>query len=338
MLLASLLVMTSLGQLVVKSPAIAFKTSEFAAHYGRLRSQQLSKEKGYEDAVKILSELEQVFPDRIIQRNGVTVEAKISGQEKVNELFWRSIDILAFSAGSMEGLDLMSQRISRPIGGSIPVGTVTQSIKQAMHLSKAAFAREWESSRTELSFLIEDWTKAYVMKSDVVLSSIIKRLKFEKAPTSVTILLVPALGGKEGMTMQTPEGIVVVMSAGKHRGSAFAEVAFHETAHVLDSISGEKSVLGRLRANLAKENIPTAVAEQVAHLFIFFASEESVRGMVGDSTYRSVGENEGIYSRFPQHVYSAARRAFFGLEDGEEKALHELAKSLGIHEQMNSRN
>src|SRR5579872_328368 len=103
-------------------PRINLSVSKFAAHYGLIRAMEEAKEApatpGLRVAVSDLEALERKFPNRIKTRAGAVIEASSGGQNRVNELYWRTLDAFTFSAGSVDRMADTAHVVPK-IGGEL---------------------------------------------------------------------------------------------------------------------------------------------------------------------------------------------------------------------------
>ncbi|MCC7229735.1 MAG: hypothetical protein IT203_05025 [Fimbriimonadaceae bacterium] len=312
---------------LARASIINLSTSEYAARYGYLRSIQVrATDPSFASAIRALTELEQMFPNKITLRDGRTLEAKDVGQPRIDELYWRSIDVLAYTAGSEEGLDLIPMRIGRPMGGLLPIKEVVAKLQSAMSAAKQPFASKWTDYKSRVDDAITTWKGSVGPKSDELLTWIAGRLKMATVPKSIQILVLPYSGGKEGMTIQTLDGWKVVIGAEKYTRYDFAEVVLHESTHVMDLISREKSLLARVRTALVKDNLDTTAQEQVPHLMIFEAAADAIKSI--EPHHRPVGESNGAYSRLPKQFLPAVRAAKHLLVTDEDAGLRKLIEVL----------
>jgi hypothetical protein len=102
------MLLTCLAAILLQVPQIELRTSRFSAQYGYIRSLAEGNERAstpsLEKAVEEMRGLESSFPNQIKTRTGAVIEAGNSGQARVNELYWRTLDALVFSSGSVEQL------------------------------------------------------------------------------------------------------------------------------------------------------------------------------------------------------------------------------------------
>jgi hypothetical protein len=300
---------------VTQAQVIQLSTSKFGSHFGYLRHLMTapSADAAFGDSVAALWELEKQFPDQITLRSGKVHDAKDVGKPRIQELYWRSIDVLAYSSTDLSMLRTLPTRIDRPIGRHLPIKQAVQAVEKAIKLSEKAWERSWEARRLELKSQQQVWQNIYGGRADRDLRDIAARLGFSKTPTKVEIVMLPYMGGKEGMTIQTMDGWKVIIGSNAHQSSAFAEVVLHETAHVMDLLSGENSFIGHLRKTLTDARRSEQEIEQIPHLIIFLAGATQIQSR--EPQHRPVGAQTGAFDRLPAKFFEAARAGFEKLPD-----------------------
>lgn len=307
---------------------IQLSTSKFGGQYGYLRYQmgQETPDPAHVDAVKVLRELEAKFPEKITLRSGVTHEAKDVGAARIGELYWRSVDVLAYSSVDIAMLRTLPTRIGKPIGGHLPIKDAVDVVERALTLSAKTWDAGWDKRRLEIKSQQQVWESVYGGRSDRDLRAIAAKLGLSKIPEKVEIVMLPYAGSQEGMTLQTMDGWKVIIGSQTHQSSAFAEVVLHEATHVMDLISGQESALARLRKILAEAKRPALEIEQVPHLLIFFAAAAQIRSR--EAAHRPVGEVMGAYNRVDKKLLDAAKAGFEKLPD-EAAAARAIIERLG---------
>jgi hypothetical protein len=317
--IAIALLTAALGQ----ADIIQISTSKFSAHYGYLRhlATQETVPKEFAESIRLLSELEKTFPEKITMRSGKVYEVKEVGRARVNELYWRSVDVIVFTASALDTLRRMPERLNRPVGGALGVKPIVDSVEKALTASAQAYEPVWLEQRLKIKDQQQIWESLYAGRADDMLQSIADRLKFEVLPKKIEIVVLPFTGGKEGMTLQTLEGWKVVVGAQTHEGSAFAEVVLHEATHVMDIVSMDKSYLARLRKALAEAKRSEQEVEQIPHLLIFMSAADAIRQR--EKSHQPVGERTGAYGRLAKKLLEAAKAGFEKLPDegGATKAI-----------------
>lgn len=281
-------------------PRIGLSTSQFAAQYGLLRAMQEAKEKpspkGLQAAVDQLSAIEHSFPSRIRSRSGAVIDAASAGQARVSELYWRTLDALVYSSGSDESLNEIPALMPK-IGGELDTSGAIGRIEKALEVSKQDFdSGLWPGEKREADNVIAGFEAVPKEKRDEALTFILRTAGIAKSPKLIDILVIPRMAGKEGMTVRTPDGTLVVIGGEKYRGSDFAEVVLHESTHVLDTFAGDDSLFEKLRAALREAKRPFFEIEQVPHVAMFVLAAEAVRRNI-DRSHVDVGTTFGAYAR-----------------------------------------
>lgn len=324
MLLALIAAITTTS---VKANAIELSTSKFGAQYGYLRHLMTapSADAQYVDAVTALNALTAKFPDKITLRSGKTYDVKDVGEARLQELYWRSIDVLAYSSIDLAMLRSLPNRLQKPIGGFLPIKDAVEIVEKAMTLSQKPWEASWEKYRLDIKSQQQVWQNVYGIRADRDLRDIAKKLAFSKVPDRVEIVMLPFTGGKEGMTLQTMDGWKVVIGSQTHQSSAFAEVVLHEATHVMDLVSGEDSFLARLRKALVEAKRPDQEVEQVPHVLIFLAAAAQIQSR--EPGHKPVGEVTGAFGRLPKKLVDAARSGFAQLPD-EPAAIKAILDAL----------
>ncbi|HTQ08578.1 MAG TPA: hypothetical protein VMI31_00760 [Fimbriimonadaceae bacterium] len=281
-------------------PAIHLSQSEFAAQYGTIRAMEEAKETpeapGLRKAVEDLAALQHRFPSRIKTRAGQLVEAEKDGRARVDGLYWRTLDALTFSAESAEGLNRIPD-IMPKVGGELDASDAFGTIRKALDESKDEFASKlWPSERSAAQSCIDSFDEIPPAKRDAAIRFILQTAGIKKQPNSIEMLIVPRMAGPEGMTVRTMTGPLVIIGAGKYRGSDFDEVVLHEATHVFDTVAGTESLFGELRAAAQAANRSAFDVEEVPHTAMFLLAAEAIRLFV-DPKHKDVGETFGIYAR-----------------------------------------
>jgi hypothetical protein len=306
---------------------VDLSTSKFAAHYGYLRqvASSPSADARYGEAASILMKLQESFPNEIALRSGITQKASDVGQERINELYWRSIDVLAYSSRDVGVLASIPARFPRPIGGKLDTKSVVDKVIAALNSSSKAWDEDWKKHERDVKSQIQVWTSVYGGHVDPDLRKISEKFGMSKMPDKVDIVVLPFTGGKEGMTLQTLEGWRVVIGAKSFDSSAFAEVVLHESVHVLDVLNRDSGYLALIRKELIAAKRPPLEIEQIPHVSIFLAAAERIRAR--EPKHKPVGEL-GAFDRLPKKLVDAARAGFVKLPD-QEAAVREVLARLG---------
>lgn len=306
---------------------VELSTSKFAAQYGFLRHLAESKgeEPRYAEALSAMRKLEASFPDEITVRSGAAYKATDVGRERVNELYWRSIDVLVYSSRDAGVLAVIPERIPRPIGGKLDAKPAIELILAALKSSSKAWEDDWKRFESDVRSQIQVWTGVYGGHVDPDLRKVSEKLGMERLPEKVEFLVLPYFGGKEGMTLQTLDGWKVVIGAKAFDSTAFAEVVLHEATHVLDVLNRESGYLAKLRKALADANRSPAEIEQIPHVTIFIAAAERIHAR--EPNYKSVGDRSA-FERLPKPIVESAKAGFARLPD-QVQAVRELLAKLG---------
>ncbi|HWA82217.1 MAG TPA: hypothetical protein VG820_02195 [Fimbriimonadaceae bacterium] len=300
-------------------PHLHLSTSEFAAQYGVLRAMEEAREapadEGMKAAVAELTKLELSFPNQIRLRSGEVVGPN---SDRVKELYWRTIDALTFSAGSADDLDRVAELLPK-IGGQLDTEAAMAAIRKALAVSKKDFeAKVWPVERQSAQECIDSFAAIPTGKQDSAIRFIVDTAGIEKAPEQIDILVLPRMAGKEGMTVRTRTGTLIIIGAGKYRGADFDEVVLHEATHVLDTASGPDSLFGKLRSALKAAGRPPFEIEQVPHVSMFLLAAEATRRFI-DPKHKDVGETFGAYSRGLDPLRKAVEPELKKVIEGKEK-------------------
>lgn len=283
----------------MKAPQIKLGSSGQAAFYGYLRSVQESGEKpaspGVQQAVDTLATLERSFPSQIRTRSGAVLTASTSSQAKINELYWRTLDALVYGAQGPTPLTDIAKTMPK-IGGELETASALQSISDALKVSGSDFNRMWPKMSEETSAQREAFAAIPTEKRDAAMRFIVEKSGVKSAPEEIEVFPIPRMAGKEGMTVRTPKGLLVIIGTSKYQGADFAEVVLHESTHVLDTLGGDQTLFARLRAALKAANRPAAEVEHIPHVCMFLIAAEATRRNI-DGKHKDVGETFGAYSR-----------------------------------------
>lgn len=315
-------------------PRIHLSLSAFAAQYGALRAMLESKEmpasQGMKAGVEDLARIEQSFPHVIRTRTGEMIEGPPA---KVTELYWRTLDALTFSAGSADRLGDVAE-IMPKIGGELDTGAAMRGIQHAVDESKQDFdSQVWPREARVAQECVDSFEKISVEKQDEALRFIMRAAGIAKAPKQIEILVLPRMAGKEGMTVRTPGGTLIVIGAGKYRGADFAEVVLHEATHVLDTAAGQDSFFGKLRVALKAAGHSAFELEQGPHVAMFLLAAEATRRNF-DSKHKDVGETFGAYSRGLEplrKVVEPVLRKLIAHEIDADAAVQAIVGRLAFH-------
>jgi hypothetical protein len=297
-------------------PEIKLSTSRFVAQWGYVRAAVEAKEApttpGLKAAYDDLIQFDSNLPIRIKTRTGAVVE----GRDKAGPLFWRTLDALVFSAGSVDDLARIPELMPK-IGGELDAESAVKLISKAMTEARPEFdAAVWHTAKKESQGRIDEFKAIPVENREAALRSILAWSGIAKAPERVSLLTVPKMAGKEGMTVRTPSGPLVVIGAARYVGADFAEVVLHESTHVLDSAAGEDSLFGRLRVALKAAKRPDFEVEQAPHVCMFLMAAEAVRRSI-DPTHRDVGATFGVYGRGLEPLRKVVEPEMRKLMDGK---------------------
>lgn len=311
--------------MIASADVVQLSTSKFAGHYGYLRHSagNPNPDIRYAEAISILKKIQDGFPNEIMVRSGTTYKAAEVGQDRINELYWRSIDVLAYSSRDAGVLATIPERIPRPIGGKLDAKTVVSQLLAALKSSSTAWDSDWKKSEMEVKSQIQVWNSVYGGHADPDLRKIAEKLGMEKSPEKVEIVVLPYSGGKEGMTLQTLDGWKVVIGAKAFDSTAFGEVVLHEATHVLDVLNRESSYLAKLRKALTDAKRSPSEVDQISHVSIFLAAAERIQSR--EPKHKPVGER-GAFGRLPKNQVEAARAGFAKLPNQEEAVKEVLAK------------
>jgi hypothetical protein len=312
MVLAAALMLFSRAEL----PEIKLSISRFVAQWGHLRALTEEPEPprapGLKSALDALAALDRSLPTRIKTRSGTVVE----GREKAAPLYWRTLDALVYSAGSVEDLSRIPELMPK-IGGELDAESTMKTVAKALTESRSFFGSDiWPAAQKSARTRIDEFQGIPVEKRDAAVRSILTWAGIAKSPERVSLLIVPRMAGKEGMTVRTPTGPLVVIGAAKYAGADFAEVVLHESTHVFDSFAGEESLFGRLRVALKAANRSAFEIEQVPHVCMFLMAAEAVRRNI-DSKHKDVGETFGAYSRGLEPLRKVVEPELRKLMDGK---------------------
>lgn len=276
---------------LIATPKLNLSTSAYAAQYGYIRAAQEAKEET--SASQHLNSLQKGFPPQFTTRSGRTVTEP---QAQVTELYWRTIDALAFSAGDASRL-VSIPAVMPKIGGALDSNEVVNALTKALEESKANFNTEvWPAGERAVKKQIDAFQAIPEAKRNLAVEFILKAAGIAKAPVGVDILVIPKMPGREGMTVRTPAGTRIVISIGKYEGVDFAEVVLHEATHVFDTTAGEESLFAKLRKALTEAKRPGFEVEQVPHVCMFLLAAEATRKFI-DPSHKDVGETFGAYER-----------------------------------------
>lgn len=281
-------------------PAIHLSTSQFTAEYGYLRSLEEAGERSsdpnLQGSIDALAKLEKSFPDQIKTRSGAVIKAIEGSHGNVDALYWRTLDALTFSAGSTERLSSIPDLMPL-VGGQLDSTKAFGTIAQAMKGFAPTFAKNvWPDMEREAQARISEFMAAPEAKRKAALEFIIKNAGLTNPPTSVDIQVIPRMAGKEGMTVRTPGGTLIIIGSGKYERDDFVEVVLHESTHVLDTSAGADSLFGKLRKALTAKGRPAFEIEQVPHVCMFVLAAMAVRQEIAPN-HKDVGETFGAYSR-----------------------------------------
>lgn len=275
---------------LIATPKLNLSTSAYAAQYGYIRAAQEAKEET--SASQQLNSLQKGFPPQFTTRSGRTVTEP---QAQVTELYWRTIDALAFSAGDASRL-VSIPAVMPKIGGAFDSNKAVAALTKALEESKAHFQSDvWPAGEKSVRKQIDAFLAIPEAKRDAAIEFILKNAGITKAPMSVDILVVPKMPGREGMTVRTPGGTRIIISVGKYEGADFAEVVLHEATHVLDAAS-EDGLFVKLRKALQDAKRPAFEIEQIPHVCMFILAAEATRRFI-EPTHKDVGETHGAYER-----------------------------------------
>ncbi|HVT13053.1 MAG TPA: hypothetical protein VHE55_12385 [Fimbriimonadaceae bacterium] len=314
------------------APRLHLSTSEFASQYGTLRAMEEAREvpaeEGMKAAVEELAKLEQSFPNQIRMRSGEVVGPN---SDRVKELYWRTIDALTFSAGSPDDLDHVAELLPK-IGGELDTGAATAAVQKALALSKEDFeAKVWPKERQTAQECVESFATISTDKQEAAIRFVAEAAGIAKTPKEIDILVVPRMAGKEGMTVRTRSGTLIVIGAGKYRGADFDEVVFHEATHVLDTAAGLDSLFGKLRSALKAANRTPFEIEQVPHVAMFLLAAEATRRFI-DPKHKDVGDTFGTYTRGLQPlrvVVEPVLKKLIAHEIDMDEAVRTIVSGLG---------
>jgi hypothetical protein len=312
-------------------PEIKFSTSRFVAQWGYLRSLVEEPDRFRPQAMRValgeLSALDRSLPTRIKTRAGAVIE----GSEKAAPLYWRTLDALVYSAGSVEDLSRIPE-IMPKIGGELDAESTMKTIAKALSESRTFFDSDlWPTAQKSARTRIDEFQGIPMEKRNAAVRSILSWSGIAKSPERVSLLVVPRMAGKEGMTVRTPTGPFVVIGAAKYAGADFAEVVLHESTHVFDSFAGEESLFGRLRLALKAAKRSAFEVEQVPHVCMFLMAAEAVRRVI-DPLHRDVGATFGAYSRGLEPLRKLVEPELRKLMDGkcsQDEAVKAIVATMG---------
>jgi hypothetical protein len=281
-----------------RAPTLHVATSHFAAQYGYLRSalETPSADPGVRAGVDQLAALERAFPAQFQSRDGRTVTAADAGSAAVAALYWRVIDALVFGTGTDDALVKVAEAVPR-VGDQLDTAIAMRAVADALHATQVAYDRDvWPEAQRDVTAHVAAFEAIPSDSRDAAMRFMLETAGVVSPPARVDLLLVPRLPGKEGMTVRTPAGPVVVIGVDKYRDSDLAEVALHEALHVVDATAGEGALFDKLRAALRAAHRPAFEVEQVPHVCMFVLAAEAVRRAI-DPTHVDVGRTFGAYAR-----------------------------------------
>lgn len=287
--LSLLAVSTSLSPSV---PAVDLRTNTYAATYGMLRARMIDQTGVTGQAtihgVEGLLRMEAYFPNRIRTRNGV----EITDAERVKMLYWRTLDAYAFGANSVSDLREIAEEAPEKIGGYLDAKKALLQMADAIEPAVNEGVVKDDGTMQAVEARLAFWKAEVAPKLTPVLERAMTTLGVEAPPARLQVFVLPATGGREGMTVRAPGGVRIVIGAGKYEAHDFSEVVIHELLHALDTAAPEKGLLAELRTQL---KAPEA-QEKLPHAVIFTLAASLTREFL-DAKHRDVGETHGAYSR-----------------------------------------
>lgn len=295
--------MTSLLLFAFAVPIVELRTSLYASSYGAIRSALDRGETpgvvSLATGVETLKKLEARFPDHIRTRAGAEIK---DDPVRAKSLYWRTLDAYVYSANSVSDLREFSESAPDMIGGYLPSKDAIALLVQALEPVVASKAVESDGPFQAVNVRLAFWKEQVAPKLTPILERAMTTLGADTPPARLQVLVLPAAGGREGMTVRAPGGSRIVIGAGKYEGHDFSEVVIHEVLHALDTSAAEKGFLAELRTALKAAGRSTEDQERLPHAAIFALAAQLTREGL-DAKHVDVGERHGAYSRGLESAY-----------------------------------
>gem|GEM_PF-5522794 len=243
-----------------------------------------------------LEELQRRFPDQIRLRDGTILTTAKEGREQIQNLYWRSLDAYVFGCDSLDDFARIPLRAPETIGGFMRTSEVMAAISALLREAVPSYSREMHAEAAIVRERQAQWDLGLKAKMPALIDRAAKALGLERVPASFEILIVPSLGGREGLTIRSGAGIRLVIGAEKHAGSSFAELVLHESVHVLDSVNPDSGFFFELREAIDEAERPSEDFYQLPHAATYVISSQLIREALNPK-HVDIGETDGVYKR-----------------------------------------
>lgn len=122
------------------------------------------------------------------------------------------------------------------------------------------------------------------------------KLGFEGVQKSLRIFVVPRFAAPGGITLQTSNGVAIIVSAEVFDGTALLETVLHEAIHACETEATKVDLLSRIRSSEALQKLDLADRRNLPHTVYFIAAAEAIR-QGGAKDHKDVGITLGTYER-----------------------------------------
>jgi hypothetical protein len=283
------------GVAIAFAPAIDVSTNVYASTYGILRAEAEKPDAPagpFADGIGKIKAIEATFPDHIKQRSGGDLA---NDRERTNALYWRAIDAIVYASDSVDELKASEAKLPDKFGGYLDPKATIEAVAAAIQPALDAKTTESNDLYKNVQADLDYWKSTVEPKIGSVLDGAASKFNLDISRKRLHILLVPEMGGKEGLTVRGKGGPTLVIGTGKFLKSDFAEVLIHELLHAYDDDSKNKGFFADLRHSILNNGQKSEEGERYVHACIIVSAGILTRSNI-DASHIDVGDAYGSQS------------------------------------------